>query len=244
NFLYEFYNRKDLVENMISIAKRNYENRGMASQANHTMVLIPGGAGIGKSRAGWESQYLLSHAEKFEINTGSLSNGLLSALESPLYLYIDFSSGHQYNQQLDRFPSSESAEYTRSASIRIGLRVALAAGLVRRLDDETLNNLAIDDFSIGNVLKRILELRSQSNGHELEAIIIHMDEYQQYIDSLQGYMKLTWDDARKEFKQMLKEIGNVMRNSQDDGYQFFILQYVLGRQLRTYTFYLLNIGSE
>ncbi|CAB4482455.1 unnamed protein product [Rhizophagus irregularis] len=44
-----------------------------------------------------------------------------------------------------------------------------------------------------------------------EAIIIHLDEYQLYINDVQQYQKLSWIDSRDFFKAMLREIGSVMR---------------------------------
>ncbi|KAF9206501.1 hypothetical protein BGZ49_002318, partial [Haplosporangium sp. Z 27] len=56
-----------------------------------------------------------------------------------------------------------------------------------------------------------------------------MDEYQLYINCLRANGEQTWEDARQEFKQMLKEIGNVMRGLQDNGeQQFFILPICTG----------------
>ncbi|KAF9909535.1 hypothetical protein BX616_011132, partial [Lobosporangium transversale] len=150
-FRHEFYNRKELTEELIDAAATcNYRSRGVISQANHTMVLIPG-VGIGKSCAGWESRRLL-HPGLFE---GSM------------------------NLNLDKL---------------------------------TVEGFNID---IDRVIK-ILELHSLEHGHALKAIIIHMDEYQLYIDCLQQYNHWSWSMARNELKQMLKQIGNVMRKVQSD----------------------------
>ncbi|KAF8943469.1 hypothetical protein BGZ46_006501, partial [Entomortierella lignicola] len=79
-YRHQFYNRQSLVDSLISTAESNYQRRGDPQQAIHTMVLIPGGAGIGKSRAGWEAQNLLEHARKLHIES-DLDNNLKNALD-------------------------------------------------------------------------------------------------------------------------------------------------------------------
>ncbi|CAG8536916.1 11796_t:CDS:2, partial [Racocetra fulgida] len=47
----------------------------------------------------------------------------------------------------------------------------------------------------------------------VEAIIIHLDEYQFYINDVQKYQQKSWADARDYFKSLLREIGSVMRGN-------------------------------
>ncbi|RUS22047.1 hypothetical protein BC937DRAFT_90563 [Endogone sp. FLAS-F59071] len=198
---HNFYHRENFVKDLISVAVSNYEARGDPSQQKHTMVLIPGGPGIGKSRAGWESQRLVFHADKFKINLDEITEGqfsidenepFLDALRNPCYISIDFSN-ECYN-----------------ASVRIGTRIAVASGLVKNLA-ELLDNYSLKEFTANNVMQKILERRFRASKRTLEAIIIHIDRYQIYIDSLQKHGNREWSLACDLFKDMLSEIGGFVR---------------------------------
>ncbi|RUS14452.1 hypothetical protein BC937DRAFT_93803, partial [Endogone sp. FLAS-F59071] len=233
---HNFYDRENFVKDLISVAVSNYQARGDPSQQKHTMVLIPGGPGIGKSRAGWESQRLVFHADKFKINIDDITEGqssnseviftkdeiepFLDALRNPCYISIDFSNECSYDWHLDE-------KY--DASVRIGIRIAIASGLVKNLA-ELLDNYPLKEFTANNVMQKILEHRFQASKRTLEAIIIHMDEYQIYIDSLQKHGNREWSLARDLFKDMLKQIGGFMRKDvlNDPEKQYFVIPICTG----------------
>ncbi|KAF9946160.1 hypothetical protein BGZ65_010014, partial [Modicella reniformis] len=186
------------------VAELNFAARGKMPQANHTMVLIPGGAGIGKSRAGWESQFLTTHSEVEKFR---------EALSNSLYILIDFSNGYQYTPQLDE---------QHSPGIRIGARIAVAAGLIKSKFDHLMIDHSVEDLDIGNVMERILDLRLRQSGRSVEAVIIHLDEYQLYICNDERGGGRSWDMARERFKAMLKQIGNLMRQRSEHRDYFII----------------------
>ncbi|KAF9431850.1 hypothetical protein BGZ76_011618, partial [Entomortierella beljakovae] len=221
-FNHNMYNRAGLIKELIRAAQSNCNCRGLSPQAYHTMVLIPGGPGIGKSRAGWEARNLLQHAKNLATDI-PLSHDLEHALRKPLYIFVDFSNDSNYNHRLDR-------RY--SASVRIGFRVALASGLfgIESTLDSALDTFKEETFEIKSVLKKILQLRhrDRSNNPSCTAIIIHLDEYPLYTDESSVFRK-SWASARDEFKKMLKEIGNVMRDdSMQIEFNFFILPICTG----------------
>ncbi|KAF9998427.1 hypothetical protein BGZ65_006083 [Modicella reniformis] len=112
-------------------------------------------------------------------------------------------NGYQYNPQLYK---------NQSEGIRIGACIAVASGLVKANIDDLLFDHSVVELSIEKVMQQILHIRRQNNQRTLEAIIIHMDDYQAYINDAQDDGTRTWDQAREHFEKMQKQIGNYMRN--------------------------------
>lgn len=207
------------IEDLVIVAQSNYLARGDIYRPKHTMILVSGGPGIGKTRAGWESQHLVNHADnlgiEFKLISDSETKSFRDALKDLCYIYIDFSNRCKYFQQLDE-------KY--DATVRMGTRIAVASGLV----EESLDYFD-KSFTVAKVIQKILELRFQASKRTLEAIIIHIDEYPMCINRLRSYRNRQWLEARNLFKDMLKEIGEVMRTkSADPNKQFFIIPIYTG----------------
>lgn len=77
-----------------------------------------------------------------------------------------------------------------------------------------LNNF-LGVFSIGKVIYGILFWRFREKNRPLEAVIIHIDEYQRYIDNVQQFKNISWVNTRSFFKEMLQEIGSAVLRSHD-----------------------------
>ncbi len=212
---------------MLKIALFNYKKRESEDQKDHNFILVPGGIGIGKTRMGWESQYLNVHADSVELK---------EVLKNPCYIFIDLNNGCKYVPGLD---------CDEGPGIRIGARVALAYGLIPNLHYLlTVNKTDRRLFELSNVIYEII----QRNQHPVEAIIIHIDEYQLYINAVQLYKNIEWNQARDFFKDMLKEIGSVMRGymtiNTENGYtkdhglkgKYFILPICTGTSAIDVTF--------
>jgi len=218
-FNHKFYDRKRAMDEIAKVANKNYTNRLSSNHKDQHFILIPGGSGIGKSRAGMESQHLISHAEELVLaNLSSVEIGSVkAALNDPIYIFIDLINGSNYNEQIDK----------QAAKVRIGARVAMSAGLI----DEISNNF-LKFYSIDKVIHEILCRRFKEKNRPLEAVIIHIDEYQRYIDNVQQFKKISWEDARSFFKEMLQEIGAVMRNQvtrkQEGAGEYFIIPICTG----------------
>src|SRR5688572_20433696 len=119
-----------------------------------------------------------------------------------------------------------------SASVRIGARIAVASGIagkaLRDLPEESFNLYRLND-----VMQEILHHHFKTTHRPLEAVIIHIDEYQIYIDDVQNDKKIIWEDARKFFKDMLNEIGSFMSDqkmnkSEQSELEFFIIPICTG----------------
>ncbi|KAF9416668.1 hypothetical protein BGZ76_004619 [Entomortierella beljakovae] len=136
---------------------------------------------------------------KFGIHKDNLDD-FRTALQNPCYLYINLKNGSKYTYAIDE----ECAN-----SVRMGVRLAVAAGLGGKALDE-MTKYPLDLYTVESVLHEILSRRS---GRTLEAIIIHIDEYQEYISSTQSVGGRTYEEARKFFKDMLSPIGQVMSTS-------------------------------
>ncbi|CAI2178094.1 8894_t:CDS:2 [Funneliformis geosporum] len=221
DFDHKFYNREKAMDQIAKIANMNYANRLSTYHQNHYFILVPGGSGIGKSRVGMESQHLISIAEETALkNIGS--NLVKDALNDPCYIFIDFNNGCKYLRKLDKM-------YLRPTSVRIGARVAVASGIAGKiledLPEESLNLYRLDD-----VMQEILHRRFETTHRRLEAVIIHIDEYQLYIDYVQRVEKEEWEVARNFFKEMLNEIGYFMSNQKmnKSENEFFIIPICTG----------------
>jgi hypothetical protein len=201
----------------------NYTNRLKSYHRVHYFILVPGGSGIGKSRVGMESQHLISHAkESILTNIGPDRIDLVkSALKDPYYIFIDFNDECRYLQKLDKM---------HSASVRIGVRIAVASGIAGKILDD-LPEESFRLYRLNDVMQEILHHRFKTTNRPLEAVIIHIDEYQVYIDDAQRDKKILWEDARKFFKDMLNEIGSFMCNQKmkkSEQSEFFIIPICTG----------------
>ncbi|GES82061.1 hypothetical protein GLOIN_2v1805244 [Rhizophagus clarus] len=207
---HKFYDRDQALNSMLKVARSNFKGRKSPDHKDHTFILIPGGIGIGKTRMGWESQCLSS------ITTSSYDTPeFIEALKDPCYISIDLNNGNKYIRGFDDRANE---------SVRIGARVAVASGLVSENLPDLLNtNL----FHFSDVICEILKRRSK----KVEAIIIHLDEYQLYINDFQKHKQQSWIDSRDFFKGMLREIGSVMRGykmaSEYNG-KYFIIPIITG----------------
>ncbi|GAM26797.1 hypothetical protein SAMD00019534_099720 [Acytostelium subglobosum LB1] len=112
---YPFVQRERVQEQMIEVALSNFQNRGKSISQDHTLIIITGGSGIGKTRAGYETSQLKPILQKM---TGIDTQFSLS-MEEPLYLFINIFSGFTY--RLDN-PLSD-------ISVMIGVRLALSCGM-------------------------------------------------------------------------------------------------------------------
>ncbi|GET52487.1 hypothetical protein GLOIN_2v1805244 [Rhizophagus irregularis DAOM 181602=DAOM 197198] len=197
---HKFYDREQALKLMLDVARSNFQGRKSLDHKNHNFLLIPGGIGIGKTRMGWESKYLSSNL----VGGNDDNDDFVEAMKNPCYNFIDLNNGSKY---IDGFDDKE------DASVRIGARIALSSGLV---SDSRLSTLVMDTniglFSFSNVICEILKRHFIKNRCPL-AIIIHIDEYQVYINDIQQHQQLSWKKSRDFFKSMLRAIGSVMRGN-------------------------------
>ncbi|GES74835.1 hypothetical protein GLOIN_2v1805244 [Rhizophagus clarus] len=205
---HKIYDRDQALNSILKVARYNYEGRDTPDHKNHRFILIPGGIGIGKTRMGWESKYLTSILTTRSSDTAEF----VEALKDPCYVFIDLNNRNKYIEDFDN---------KEDPSIRIGTRVAVASGLIpecSRLRDLLKTNTK-ELFHLSDVICEILKRRFIMHQRSVEAIIIHLDEYQLYINDVQQYQKLSWTNSRNFFKLMLREIGSVMRgNNMKDEY--------------------------
>jgi hypothetical protein len=202
--LHKFYDRDEALNLILDVACLNYEKCTSDDHKDHYFVQVPGGIGIGKTRIGWESQYLLSSLKAENDYTDEFKE----ALKDPCYIFVDLNNGCKYLMGFDD---------KKDSSVRIGARVAVASGLVSgRLSDLLDTNTKC--LNLSNVISHILKLRLETNQQSVYAIIIHLDEFQLYIDDVRIHQKTSWELACKFFKTMLKEIGSVMRENSNANY--------------------------
>ncbi|CAG8567503.1 3221_t:CDS:2 [Diversispora eburnea] len=199
NLSHKFYDRDQTLNSILDVARTNYSGRKSSDHKDHQFILIPGGIGIGKTRMGWESQHMLSILKAKDSDT----DDFVEALNDPCYIFVDLNNGCKYIKGFD-----EVAE----TSVRIGARVAVASGLVSEsLSD--LSKMNVNLFRLPDVICEILKRRFKTKLCSVEAIIIHLDEYQLYINDVQKDQQQSWADARDYFKALLREIGSVMRGN-------------------------------
>lgn len=164
-------------------------------------MLIPGGPGIGKTRFAHELQFPCRIPP-------NMSAEFKSAFSKPLYIYLDLNNGLQYEYLFD-------SKY--DASIRLGVRLAShyfasSTPFVQflKLSDDSLNQ-----FEFYSVLRYVVQQeRLSRDANEVIPIILHIDEYQLYIDAASTTGELGQKKARCFFKEMLHHIGIFMISSQ------------------------------
>lgn len=213
---HKFYDRDQALNLILDAARTNYSGRKSDDYKDHQFILIPGGIGIGKTRMGYESQHMFSSLKAQD----SDAPDFVAALKDPFYIFIDLNNGSKYIKEFDEVVNS---------SIRIGARVAIASGLVSENLSvlSKMNNFNL--FRLPNVIYEILKRRFKTKQHSVEAIIIHIDEYQLYINDVQYHQQISWADACDYFESLLGEIRRFMRNSQHElNGKYFIIPICTG----------------
>ncbi|CAG8597138.1 4343_t:CDS:2 [Ambispora gerdemannii] len=238
---HKFYDRDQALNSILEVARYNYQGRNSPDHKNHKFILIPGGIGIGKTRMGWESKYLPSILSTRSSDTAEF----VEALKDPCYVFIDLNNGSKYIKGFDD---------VEDPSVRIGTRVAVASGLVSECSclHELLKTNNKELFRLSDVICEILQRRFKMQQRSVEAIIIHLDEYQLYINDVQQYQQISWINSRDFFKPMLRGIGSVMRgNNMKDEYggKYFIVPICTGTSaidvhFFTYRAYSKNVGTQ
>ncbi|CAG8695996.1 11461_t:CDS:2, partial [Acaulospora colombiana] len=220
NPFHKFYDRDQALNSMLEVARYNYQGRNSPDHKDHKFIIIPGGIGIGKTRMGWESKHLSSILSTRSNDTAEF----VEALKDPCYVFIDLNNGSKYIKGFDD---------VEDPSVRIGARVAVASGLVPECP--RLHCLLAENdpklFKLSDVICEILKRRFKMHQRSVEAIIIHIDEFQLYIDDVQQYQKMKWMQSCDFFKSMLRKIGSVMRgNNMKDEYdkKYFIIPICTG----------------
>eukprot|EP01132_Coremiostelium_polycephalum_P008368 gene8368-10278_t len=187
------------IYTMAKIAKNNYQSRGSSIQQNHIFTLIAGGSGIGKTRAGEEVAHIpgdiinriLTNSEMID------KKEFFDSIVNCLYIYINLNHhGNAYFHLLDK---------KHTASIRIGYRLAYSSGIYGNLNFESFNNMnqqSKDYFNFDIVLNNIK--KEQMANIKPKAIIIHLDEYQLYIDAIKYNNLASEINPREDFKSLLK----------------------------------------
>jgi hypothetical protein len=77
---------------------------------------------------------------------------------------------------------------------------------------ELLKTNNAESFQLSNVICEILKrcFKKAKKIKKVETIIIHIDEYQLYINKAQEHQQVSWTNSCNFFKKMLEEIGSVM----------------------------------
>lgn len=99
---HKFLDREDVLKTAAILAERNFRFRCSSNQKDHNFLLVVGGSGVGKTRFGQEIGRLSSHDvahQEWELLQANPQ--FLSAMNSPVYLRIDFGNGCKFDHQLD-----------------------------------------------------------------------------------------------------------------------------------------------
>lgn len=147
-----------------------------------------------------------------------------AALNDSCYILVDFNNGCRYHRKFDKIDIKP--------NVRIGARIAVASGIAGKILAD-LPEESLDVYCFDKVMKEIFNRRFKQL---LKAVIIHINEYQIYIDHIQRAENISWEDARDHFKAMLNEIGSFMSNqfkekseqSEQSKHEFFIIPICTG----------------
>ncbi|EGG21266.1 hypothetical protein DFA_01145 [Cavenderia fasciculata] len=196
---------------------RNYEKRNISESydvktaKHHQFLFIPDDSGIGKTRAGEE---IANIPVDILSSVCQGDQDFISAMRDPIYCYVNLnnSSGHSLCEYIDK----KEREY------RMGARIALS-------QDPTCNNLLdivkkYDNFDFDRVIHSLLI--NKPNKTNVTSIIIHIDNHQHFIDSIQTKFGETLEYAKHSFKQMIGVIGGHMLGNTSDNH--FIVPVLTG----------------
>lgn len=178
----------------------NLRNRRSNMKSDHCFLVVPGGPGIGKTR--------FAHELQFSARVPPTIDTFKSTFSNPLYLYIDLNNGLQYDYLFD-------SKY--DASTRLGVRLASHYFASETSFPEFVSTVStsMNLLRFEKVLHHVVQHERRSrHTDEVIPIILHIDEYQLYIDSVGKQEHLTAELSRDYFKDMLRQIGMFMIDSQ------------------------------
>ncbi|EFA84172.1 hypothetical protein PPL_03246 [Heterostelium album PN500] len=195
----EFVERDSFFDIIVSNLSEGFKYRGTVEKQEQVFFLIAGGSGTGKSRAAYE----LSRIPEAKLI--GIDQTLRRSLQSAIYIEINFLNGSSYHPQLDSL----------SADIRIGMRLAISSGIY---GCKVIDHLIASSsrFTINQVIDDLI-ISVQQNGSPITqsnplTIILHLDEFQQYIKSLPQSHN---NDKSESFKLLLDAIGVIMVKRKD-----------------------------
>ena len=198
---------------MTSYALSNFDNRTQTDHKQHLFLLVAGGSGIGKSRLGYEAgrpDVLLSHLP------AGADTRLRASLRNPCYVHINFNNGEKFDVRVDGRPESQ----------RLGIRLATAGLLHTSFDTFVTKCPNLSVITVASVLTELVQRRLREQENMMVCIVVHLDEFQFYIDAAR---KASKKDPRQCFKDMLNVLGQFMREGATDiRGRFFILPIVTG----------------
>ena len=193
-------------------------------------MVIPGGFCFGKSRLGFETQRIPQAIFEASSEFGSLpteeKSRLLEAMADPIYIYIDFGNGQQFEKALDWHDDQAVL-----AAVRLGVRLAcrglcgvslpslLTYGWEACLELDTVRVLS-------QIVREALAKRGVTQGdggggdREVNqartkppvCVIIHLDEFQLYIQRAAHVQGGDMNEGREYFKDMVRTILDFMKN--------------------------------
>ncbi len=119
SYPYKLHDRDSQLKTIAGAIVANFYGRTSSANAGHGNLLIPGGFCFGKSRLGYEAQFIdatvLHRVPAFTSMPKREQTKLLKALERPIYIYFDLSdNGVKMSLPLDE----------QIPSVRLGLRLA------------------------------------------------------------------------------------------------------------------------
>jgi hypothetical protein len=189
------YNRDVELKCLAGHLEHNFLNRSGQDHKDHRFVLVTGASGLGKTRFGFEaSRSLVQFLTDDGHTLGEDKQTLLAGIAAPLYIYINFNNGEQYDNILDDH---------RPAAVRLGVRLAATGLLNLSMSSILLSCKDLNKLDVTSVMSRIV-LDSLSSGNQFSCIIVHLDEFPFYVDA-------RGTTGMHDFKAMLHELGKFMR---------------------------------
>ncbi|GAM25034.1 hypothetical protein SAMD00019534_082090 [Acytostelium subglobosum LB1] len=216
-----FVDRDDFFSKIVPDIFSNYSNRAKSVQAqDQSFFLIAGGSGIGKTRAGREfasipEDYFVHH------NQAIADQDFISAMKNPIYCFINLANGHAFCE-IDQHPRE----------IRIGARVALSQSTTSK----TLLGITMEHNIQALAFDGVIQQLLAASCNPVTAIIIHIDEYQIYIDNVTNNLvrdipgDSSFEKRRTFFKEMLRVIGAHMVSNTNPNH--FIVPICTGTSAR------------
>ena len=231
-----FFDRSVQLEQMAELARSNFEKRGDPDVNTHSFAVVTGASGIGKTRFGWEVSNLLKHSDFLQSLTKSAAGVKLKVITE--YVFIDFSNGLHFTKYFDA---------RNGPSVRLGVRLA-AQGLLHKKFDHIIDGI---DFSVYKnfrtfaVLERMIShvLESETDENAVVALVIHLDEFQMYVNDFGENAH----EGRRAMKEMLKQIGEFMRVGMEKHRyhkRFFIVPVLTGTAAADINFFITEKFAE
>ena len=187
----QYIGREAAISAIQNVAKENFTRRRELGNKSLTFLLASGHGRNGKTRAGIETSRLVEEMCS-DLSTKGDHNGTRFSFAKPVYLFVDFLNGAQYNTIFD--------------VDNLDASVALGARLMYAFYQQDSFKAIKHDQALKHIIATVLSEAGASESMVVP-IVIHFDEHGEFVHAMSSCRRAN-QDGKMFFEDMLNCLGS------------------------------------